>query len=60
MITTAADDTANPPEVAINAPTKSTFKVTDTKLYVPVVTLAAENDNKFLEHLKTEFRRAIK
>ena len=29
-----------------DSPTNATFKITDTKLYVPVVTLSAENDNK--------------
>ena len=29
-------------------------------MYVPVVTLSAENDNKFLEQLKTGFKRTIK
>ena len=29
-------------------------------MYVPVVTLYAENDNKFLEQLKTGFKRTIK
>ena len=28
----------------------------DCKLYIPVVTLSAENDNKLLEQLKTEFK----
>ena len=31
-------------------PTNATFKITDCKLYVPVVTLSVENDNKLLEH----------
>ena len=43
-----------------DSPTNATFKVTDTKLYVPVVTLSVENDNKHLEQLKTGFKRAIK
>ena len=29
-------------------------------MYVPVVTLSAENDNKLLEQLKTGFKRTIK
>ena len=29
-------------------------------MYVPVVTLSTENDNKFLEQLKSEFKRTIK
>ena len=43
----------NPKTVAINNPTGATFKMRDTKLYVPVVTLSAENDSKLLEQLKT-------
>ena len=34
---------------------ESTFKITDTKLYVPVVTLVA----KLLEQLKSGFKRTI-
>ena len=41
-------------------PTNATFKIKDTKLYVPVVTLSTENDNKLLEQLKTGFKRTIK
>ena len=36
------------------------FKITDTKLYVPVVTLSKENDIELLEQLKTGFKRTIK
>ena len=35
------------------------FKIKDCKLYVPVVTLSAEDDNKLLEQLKTGFKRTI-
>ena len=42
-----------------DSPTNATFKITDTKLHVPVVTLSAENDNKLLEQLKTGFKRTI-
>ena len=45
---------------AIVAPSGATFKTTDTKLYVPVVTLSKENDIKLLEQLKTGFKRTIK
>ena len=38
---------------AIVAPSGLEFKITDTKLYVPVVTLSKENDIKLLEQLKT-------
>ena len=40
--------------------TGATFKITDTKLYVPVVTLSAENDNKLLEQLKQDLKETIK
>ena len=46
----AGDD---PLVLEINNTTNATFKITDTKLHVPVVTLSAENDNKLLEQLKT-------
>ena len=49
--------TANP---AIVAPSGATFKIKDTKLYVPVVTLSKENDTKLLEQLKSGFKRTIK
>ena len=39
--------------------TGETFKINNTKLYVTVVTLSAENDNKLFEQLKTGFKRAI-
>ena len=51
----------NVPEIpAIAAPTNATFKITDPELYVPVVTLSAENYNKLLELLKTRFKRTVK
>ena len=53
-ITPQAADPAqvgNPARQAIGAPTNATFKITDTKLYVPVVTLSLENDSKLLEQL---------
>ena len=34
----------------INNPTSATFKITNTKLYVPVITLPTEDDNKLLEN----------
>ena len=39
---------------------KLEFKITDTKLYVPVVTLSKENYIKLLEQLKSGFKRTIK
>ena len=44
----------------IVAPSGATFKTTDTKLYVPVVTLSKENDTKLLQQLKSGFKRTIK
>ena len=55
-----ADPDANPAVVTINNPANVLFKVTDTKLYVPVVTLSTEDDNKLLKQLKVGFRRTIK
>ena len=52
MVTRAAGE--------INAPTGVTFKIKDTKLYVPVVTLSTQGDYKLLEQLKTEFKITIK
>ena len=43
-----ADADVDPAVAGINNPTNAVFKITDCKLYVPVVTLSAENDNKLL------------
>ena len=56
-MTTRDAEEDNPANVA---PTGLQFKLTDTKLYVPVVTLSKENDKKLLEKLKTGFKRTIK
>ena len=48
------------PAVYDDSPTNAVFKTTDCKLYVPVVTLSAEDDNKLLEQLKTGFQRTTK
>ena len=45
--------------LAIVAPTGLEFQITDTKLYVPVVTLSKENDTKLLEQLKLGFKRTM-
>ena len=59
ITTREANPGADSSVVAIAAPTDATFEITDTKLYVPLVTLSAENDNKLFEQLKTGFKRAI-
>ena len=46
LVTAAQGDN---PEVRDDSPTGAIFKITGCKLYVPVVTLSAENDNKLLE-----------
>ena len=35
------------------------FKITDTKLYVPVVTLSAQDNAKLLQQLKSCFKRTV-
>ena len=50
----------NPAVAAVHNPTDATFKITDTKFYVPVVTLSTEDDSKLLEQLKTGFKATIK
>ena len=60
ITTQAADPDANPTIPAKYAPTNTTFQITDTKLYVPVVTLSTKDHNNFLEQLKSGFKRTIK
>ena len=36
-----------------------TFTITDTKLYVPVVTLSTQDNAKLLEQLKSGFKKTI-
>ena len=37
----------------------TTFAITDTKLYVPVVTLSTHDNAKLLDQLKTGFKKTI-
>ena len=37
----------------------ATFAITDTKLYVPVVTLSTQENRKFFQQLKSGFKRVI-
>ena len=39
--------------------TGRTHQISNTKLYAPVVTLSTEDDNKFLEQLKSGLKRTI-
>ena len=51
---------SNPATAGVINPKSATFKIEDTKFYVPAVTLSAQDDNNLLEQLKTGFRRTIK
>ena len=55
-----ADPDADPAVAGIDNPTDATFKITDTKFYIPVVTLLTQGDNKLLKQLKKGLERAIK
>ena len=44
----------------INNPENAIFQITDTKLYVPIVSLSKENDINLLEQLNSGFKRTIK
>ena len=50
----------NPGRPVINPLTNATFQLTDTKLYAPGVTLSTEDDNNFLQQLKSGLKRTIK
>ena len=50
----------NPARERTDTPTNAILKITDTKLYVPAVTLSTKDDNNFLEQLKSGFKRTIK
>ena len=46
--------------ISTNAQNQSaTFAITDTKLYAPVVTLSTQENTKFLQQLKSGFKRVI-
>ena len=55
----AANVTNVVPRVHVSA-TNAIFILTDTKLYIPVVTLSTEDDNNFLEQLKSGVKRTTK
>ena len=56
-ITLNANYGANPIVYEINNPEDATFHITNTKLYVLVVTLSKENNTKLLEKLKSGFKK---
>ena len=43
--------------VITNCTGAGTFKITDTKLYVPAVTLLTQDNSKLLQQLKSGFKR---
>ena len=43
----------------VNPNQAATFAITDTKLYIPVVTLSTQENTKFLQQLKSGFKRVI-
>ena len=45
---------------AVNAPAGAKFKISDAKLYVPVVALLTQVNNNLLHQLKIGFKRNIK
>ena len=46
--------------IASNAANQNaTFSITDTKIYVPVVTLSTQDNAKLLQELKSGFKRVI-
>ena len=45
--------------VITNSDGPGTIAITDTKLYVPVVTLSTQENTKFLQQLKSGFKRVI-
>ena len=45
--------------VITNSNGAGTFAITDTQLYVPVVTLSTQENTKFLQQLKSGFKRVI-
>ena len=59
-LTRDTDYNANPIVYEIDNPENAIFQITDTKLYVPVVSLSKENDIKLLEQLKSGFKKTIK
>ena len=45
--------------VITNSTGAGTFQTTETKLYVPVVTLSIQDNSKLLQQLKSGFKRTV-
>ena len=46
--------------VITNSTVSERFAITDTKLYISVVTLSTQENTKLLQYLKPAFKRVIK
>ena len=51
--------TWSPNHIISSATGKTKFKIIETKLYVPVVTLSTQDDANLLQQLKSGFKRTI-
>ena len=51
--------TWSPTCVITNCTGEGKFKITDTKLYVPVITLSTKDNEKLLEQLQSSFKRVF-
>ena len=49
----------SPTSVISSATGETKFKITETKLYVPVVTLSTQDNAKLLQQLKSGFKRTM-
>ena len=52
VLTNITAQAAEGDNLAIGAPAGATFKIKNTKFYVPVVTLSTKDDNIFLRAIK--------
>ena len=51
--------TWSPSRVITNSNGEGKFKITDTNLYVPVVTLSTDDNEKLFQQLRSGFKRVI-
>ena len=59
-LTRETDYDVDPNVYEVDNPENATFKITDTKLFLQVVTLSKKNGIKLLEQLKSGFKTTIK
>ena len=45
--------------VIINSTSEGKFAITETKLYIPVVTLSTKDNEKLLQQLKSGFKKQL-